>query len=272
MNHPGPGDRHAQDAAAKIRSETALVPRAAIVLGSGLGPSVDAIEVEAEVDYPSLPGFPPPAVPGHAGTLRLGRLAGVPVAAFLGRVHFYEGYPMSLVTLPTRLAAELGAEVLLVTAAVGGLDPELEPGTLVVGVDHLNMLGENPLRGWRDAEGHPPFVDMHEAYDAELAERAVAAIEAVGARAARGIYAASAGPTFETPAETEFLRGAGATVVGMSVVPEVSAGRALGMRCVGIFCVTNRVGAGVTHQEVMSVAGRTAAPLGLAMERLLAEV
>jgi purine-nucleoside phosphorylase len=249
-----------------------VTPAAAVVLGSGLGPALDGMTVEAEIQYPSIPGFPRISVPGHAGRLALGSFAGVPVAAFRGRVHYYEGHPMATVTLPTRLAAELGARVLVATAAVGSLDPMLEEGTLVVGSDHLNFLGENPLRGWRDERGWPAFVDIANAYDASLAERALVAAEEVGLPATRGVYAAVAGPSFETRAEMEFLRASGATVVGMSVVPEVVAARALGLRCVGMFCVTNRVGEGVSHEEVMAVGARVAEPLGRVLERVLSEI
>jgi purine-nucleoside phosphorylase len=167
---PGPGDDLAERGAARIREATDLTPRTAIILGSGLGSAVDAMEVESERPYAELPGFPAPSVPGHAGRVRLGTLAGVPVVAFLGRIHFYEGHPMELVTLPVRLAAALGARTLVATAAVGALDTALAPGTLVVGQDHLSFLGQNPLRGWRGGDGGPPFVNPEQAYDRELAE------------------------------------------------------------------------------------------------------
>lgn len=269
---PGPGDDLADRGAAAVGALTALEPRAAIVLGSGLGPAVDGMEVEAEVPYDRLPGFPPAAVPGHAGRLRLGRLGGVPAAAFLGRVHFYEGHPMSLVTLPTRLAAALGARAIVVTAAVGALDGDLRPGTMVVGADHINFLGENPLRGWRDAEGRPVFVDMNRPYDADLSRVAEAAGGEAGLAVARGVYAAMPGPTYETPAEQDFLRRSGATVVGMSVVPEAAAAAALGLRCVGLFCVTNVVGEAVTHEDVTRVAAGFSEPLGSVLERVLERV
>lgn len=268
----GPGDRFAEEAAAHVRAAIESVPRAAIVLGSGLGKAAEEIDGNAEFAFTDLPGFPAPTVPGHAGRLVIGTLAGVPVAAFLGRVHFYEGHPMSLVTLPTRLAAALGARVLIATAAVGGLDPSLPTGSLVVGEDHLSFLGENPLRGWRDAEGRPPFVNPAEAYDRDLAEAALKAAADLGLPAARGVYAASAGPTYETPMEIEYLRGAGATVVGMSVVPEVSAAAALGLRFLGLYCVTNTAGPGTTHVEVEEVASAFAVKLAQVLERVLPEI
>jgi purine-nucleoside phosphorylase len=267
-----PPDDRAPEAAEKVRAAADVKPQVAVILGSGLGSAVDAMDREAEISYQDLPGFPPPTVPGHAGRLVLGALAGVPVAAFLGRVHYYEGHPMSVVTLPARLAATLGARTLIATAAVGALDASLAPGSLVVGSDHLNFLGQNPLRGWRDAQGRPPFVDMTTVYDEALAARALKVAEEVGLPAARGVYAAMPGPTYETPAETEFLRRAGATVVGMSTVPEATVAAALRMRCLGLFCVTNVVGAAVDHHEVTDVAGGFAGRLGDLLARLLPEI
>jgi purine-nucleoside phosphorylase len=177
-----------------------------------------------------------------------------------------------VVTMPARLAAALGAGTLIATAAVGALDGSLGPGWLVVGSDHMNFLGENPLRGWRDAEGRPPFVDMTAAYDASLAARAIGIAEDLGLPAARGVYAALPGPTYETPAETEFLRRAGASVVGMSTVPEATVAAALGMRCLGLFCVTNVVGEAFDHHEVTEVAGAFAGRLGNLLARLVPEL
>ena len=271
MSAAPPEDR-AAEAGEAVRAATDLRPAVAIILGSGLGPAVERMERSTELSYADLPGFPPPSVPGHVGRLALGTLAGVPVAAFLGRVHYYEGHPMSVVTLPARLAAALGAGTLIATAAVGGLDPSLEPGSLVVGSDHLNFLGENPLRGWRDPEGRPPFVDMTHAYDRALAGQALARAQEIGLPADRGVYAAMPGPTYETPAELEFLRRSGATVVGMSMVPEATVAAALGMRCLGLFCVTNVVGEAVDHHEVTDVAGRFAGRLGDLLARLLPEI
>jgi purine-nucleoside phosphorylase len=265
----GPGDELAERGAARVRATTPLVPRVAVILGSGLGGAVDSMTVEADVAFTDLPGFPRPTVPGHAGRLRLGTLAGVPIAAFLGRVHFYEGYPMELVTLPARLAAALHARTLVATAAVGGLDPALRPGTLVVGEDHLNFLGENPLRGWRGQDGTPTFVNPASAYDGELAAAALQAARDVELEAVPGVYAAAAGPTYETPVEISYLRSAGATVVGMSVVPEVCAAAALGLRFLGLYCVTNTAGPGTSHEEVGKVAGTFAALLARVLEHIL---
>lgn len=266
---PGPGDDLAERCAVVVRRATSLEPRAVVVLGSGLGDAVSGMDVEADIPFAELPGFPPPTVPGHAGRLLVGTLAGVPVAAFRGRIHFYEGHPMELVTLPARMGAELGARTLVATAAVGGLDASLRPGTLVIGEDHLNFLGQNPVRGWTGLDGGPPFVNPSAAYDRGLADAARDAAREAGLPAVGGVYAAEAGPTYETPAEIGYLRGAGATVVGMSVVPEVCAAAALGMRFLGLYCVTNTAGPGTHHDEVKEVAGRFAAALARVLERVL---
>ena len=251
---PGPPDTLAEEAAAVVRGRTAARPAAGIILGSGLGEALRDIDEEAALSYEDLPGFPEPTVPGHAGKLVLGRLAGVPVAAFLGRIHFYEGHPLQLCGLPVRLARHLGARTMVLTASVGGLAPDLLPGTLVVGSDHLNFQGQNPLRAWRRPDGSPVFLDVSEVYDPELADLAYAEAEALGVPVARGVYAAMQGPTYETPAEIAFLRNSGASVVGMSVVPEAFPARALGMRVVGLFSVTNAVGVHVDHVDVVRVA------------------
>src|SRR5205807_4010573 len=170
---PGPGDRLPEEAAAVIRERTLIAPDVAVILGSGLGPVVTEMEEDAEIAFDGLPGFPQPSVPGHPGRLVIGTLDGVPAAAFVGRIHYYEGHPMSLCTLPVRVASMLRAHTVVVTAAVGGLDPSLAAGDLVVATDHLNLMGDNPLRGWRLPDGTPPFTDLTAVYDPELAGAAV---------------------------------------------------------------------------------------------------
>lgn len=265
-----PNDNETERALDAIRAAAGPAPEVALIMGSGLGGAVSGIETEAEIPYADIPGFPEPTVPGHAGRLVLGRLSGVPVAAFLGRIHFYEGHPMHLVTLPTRLTAAMGVGTLISTGAVGGVDPLLEAGSLVVGADHINLLGENPLRGWTDAEGRPPFVDLTNAYDPQLAELALSCAAELGIPSTSGVYAAMPGPSYETPTEIEFLHRAGATVVGMSTVPEAIAAAALGLRFVGLFCVTNVVGVEpVEHRDVTETAGRFAERLGELLTMML---
>lgn len=268
---PGPGDALADEAAEFVRGRSALRPEVAIVLGSGLGAATANLREEVSFPFEEVPGFPRPTVPGHAGTLVLGELAGVPVAVFRGRIHFYEGNDLSVCALPVRLARLLGAGTAILTAASGGIAEGLTTGHVVVGTDHLNFLGQSPLRGWRRPDGSPPFVDMVNAYDPALADLAVAAADRLGVPVARGVYAAMPGPMYETPAEWAYLRTAGASVVGMSVVPEAVPARALGMRVLGLFFVTNQVGVPVAHEDVVRVSDEMAGAVGAVIEDVLAK-
>jgi purine-nucleoside phosphorylase len=266
---PGPGDRLPEEAAAVIRERSTVVPDVVVILGSGLGPVAGEMEEDAEISFDGLPGFPQPSVPGHPGRLVMGALGGVPAAVFVGRIHYYEGHPMSLCTLPVRVASLLRAHTIVLTAAVGALDPRLGAGNLVVATDHLNFMGDDPLRGWRRPDGTPPFTDLTAVYDPGLSEAALAEGGSLGLPMARGVYAAVTGPSYETRAEIELLRRAGATVVGMSVVPEAIAAAALGMRVLGLFVVTNATGAGtLDHQDVVRVAADAAGGLGRLLSRM----
>jgi len=266
---PSPGDDLPARGAEIVRARTQLVPSVGLVLGSGLGPAIeDDLEIEASFAFTDLPGFPPPGVPGHAGTLSLGRFAGVAVAAFSGRVHYYEGHGMDVPALLPRLAHDLGAETMVLTAAVGGLEPGVDAGIVVVLRDHLNMMGSAPLRAWRYPDGTPAFINTEEVYDREIVDLAVERADALGIRAADGVYAAMSGPAYETPTEVAMLRRLGATVVGMSMVPEALPAVALGMRVLGICSLTNAFGEHVTHEEVVRVSNETA----LAVGRLLVDL
>ena len=266
---PGPGDRLPEEAAAVIRERTEVAPTWALVLGSGLGPAVDDMAADAEISFEGLPGFPAPSVPGHPGRLEMGRLGGTPLAAFVGRIHYYEGHALSACTLPVRVARELGAHTIVLTAAVGALSAELSPGDLVVASDHLNLMGDNALRGWRGPDGTPAFVDLSAVYDPDLVALAVREAGALGVGVTPGIYAAVPGPSYETPAEVEGLRRAGATVVGMSVVPEAVAAAALGMRVLGLFVVTNATGGEtLDHRDVLLTASAAAGGLGRLLTRM----
>jgi purine-nucleoside phosphorylase len=266
---PGPDDRLPEEAAAVIRERTKVVPTWAVLLGSGLGPAVAGLDPDVEIPFDVLPGFPPPSVPGHPGRLTVGTLGGIPSAAFIGRIHFYEGHSLSLCTLPVRLSRVLGAHTIVLTAAVGGLSADLALGDLVVASDHVNAMGANPLRGWRKPDGSPPFVDLTAVYDSDLAALAVSEGAELGMTVTPGVYAAVPGPTYETPAEVEALRRAGATVVGMSVVPEAIAAVALGMRVLGLFVVTNATGGeALDHQDVLLRASEAADGLGRLLTRM----
>jgi inosine/guanosine/xanthosine phosphorylase family protein len=248
---PGDAWRSATEAARERLPER---PVAALVLGSGLDGVADAIDVETEIPYEELPGFPQPTVPGHRGRVAFGRAEGVPVLVFRGRIHLYEGHGAAASALPSVLAWALGARAIVLTAAVGSLVANIRPGSLAVCADHINLLREDVLRGWTREDGSPAFVDLSAVYDAELADVAVA-----GAGLERAVYAAVPGPSFETRAEAEYLRRIGATVVGMSLVPEAVPARALDLRVLGLLSVANAVGVEVSHDAVLE-AGREGAP------------
>ena len=271
---PSPGDGVEVGIVRAIRERTDMQPVAGVVLGSGLGDAITVARERAgsgepvEIAYAELPGFPPPTVPGHSGKLWLGTIGERTVAIFQGRIHFYEGHPMPLASITTRVSHALGARTMVLSAAVGGLDPSLGAGSMVVVRDHLNLMGINPLTGWRYPDGSPAFVDVSGVYDAALSDAALKILRDHDTPASDGVYAAMAGPSYETPAETEMLRRIGATVVGMSTVPEAVAARALGMRVLGLSFVTNAAGGAVSHEEVL-LASKTAAE---AIGRLVAEL
>ena len=242
-------------AAALIRPLAAASPAVAIVLGSGLGAGLGGdLAVEGEIGFQELPGFPGSTVPGHAGRVLCGTMGGAPVVVFSGRIHFYEGHGIAATTLIPRVAAALGVRTIVLTNAAGGLDPSLRPGQLMLIDDHLNWMGVNPLTGWRMEDGSPAFVDLSHVYDPGLLEAAREAADAAGVPVTAGVYAAAAGPSYETPAEVRALAGMGARAVGMSTVPEAVASAALGLRVLGISLITNLAGHEATHQQVLAAA------------------
>jgi purine-nucleoside phosphorylase len=192
----------------------------------------------------------------------LGTLSGVPVAAFAGRFHLYEGHAPDVPALLPRLAHALGARTMVLTAAVGGLVPELAAGTAVLVRDHLNLMGTPPVAGWRSTDGTPAFVNTQAIYDPALRAIALECAADLGISATEAVYAAMRGPAYETPAEVEMLRRLGGTVVGMSMVPESLPAHALGLRVLGICSLTNAYGDHVTHEEVLRVSATTAAAIG----------
>ncbi len=227
------------DAVAAVRARCGLVPRVGIILGTGLGALADELDVEAVIPYAEVDGLLVSTVESHSGRLSLGRLEGTAVVVMQGRFHRYEGYSLREVTFPVRLMKRLGAEVLVVSAACGGMNPMWEPGDLVLLDDHINLLGDDPLVGPNDDDFGPRFPDMSEPYDGELREWALEAALARGIPLRRGVYVAVTGPNLETRAEYRMLRGMGADVVGMSTVPEVIVARHAGMRVLGISIITD---------------------------------
>ncbi|MFZ5623010.1 MAG: purine-nucleoside phosphorylase [Gemmatimonadota bacterium] len=228
------------EAAAFIRGRTALRPRVALILGTGLGGLATEIAVDTAIPYPELPGFPVSTVESHAGRLLLGHLGGVPVVAMQGRFHRYEGYDLQRVTFPVRVMRALGAGTLVVSNASGGMHPLWAPGDLVLLSDHINLLGDNPLIGPNDERLGPRFPDMSDPYDASLRALARATALELGIPLREGVYVAVPGPNLETRAEYRMLRTLGADVVGMSTVPEVIVAVHGGMRVLGFSIITDQ--------------------------------
>jgi len=241
-----------------VRARVSLAPQVAIILGSGLGALAGEVRADAVVPYAEIPGFPRSTVEGHAGNLLVGRLEGRAVAVMQGRAHFYEGYSLADVVFPVRVIRALGARVLLVSNAAGGINRLWSSGDLMIIADHINFMGSNPLMGPNDPDLGPRFPDMSQAYEPDLIALAERAALAEGIAIRKGVYAGVHGPSYETPAELRMLRGWGADAVGMSTVPEVIAARHMGMRVLGITAITDMATGEqiktVTHEDVMAVA------------------
>jgi purine-nucleoside phosphorylase len=248
----------AEAAAQFIFSRTELRPKIAVVLGSGLGTFADEFANATKIPYAEIPHFPRSTAIGHAGQLVVGNVDGIAVAGMQGRVHLYEGYSVKEVTFPIRVFARMGVKAVILTNAAGGI--KFTQGRLVVISDHINLQGVNPLTGNNDERFGQRFPDMSTAYDKRFREMAVGQGNRLGIGIDEGVYAALAGPSYETPAEIRYLRKIGADLVGMSTVPEVIAARHSELRVLGISCVTNAA-AGIldqplNHREVLETAAR----------------
>jgi purine-nucleoside phosphorylase len=249
-----------------VRARLKVRPRLGLILGTGLGGLAQAVQEAVVIPYHELPDWPVSTVAGHAGQLVAGRLEGQAVVVMQGRIHYYEGYNMAEVTLPVRMLQRLGIEILVVTNAAGAINPEFQPGEVMLIVDNLNlaaMAGLNPLIGPNLDEFGPRFPDMSQAYDRALCDLARRAAKENRVLLREGVYAGLSGPSFETPADLRFLRIAGADAVGMSTVPEVIAARHGGTRVLGFSGISNKAnldGTTVTsHQEVLE-AGKVILP------------
>lgn len=247
-------------AAKFILSKTKLRPRVALVLGSGLGAFGDTLADATRIPYEKIPGFPRSTAIGHAGRIVIGRTDNVAVAAMQGRAHFYEGYSAKEVVFPMRVFARMGIRSAILTNAAGGINEDLNQGALVILRDHLNLQGTNPLIGPNDERFGPRFPDMTQAYWKAYRDVAIAEAKRLGIEIHEGVYAALSGPSYETPAEIRYLRTVGADLVGMSTVPEVIVASHMGIRVLGISCVTN-MAAGIldrpiNHQEVIDTGER----------------
>jgi purine-nucleoside phosphorylase len=228
-----------QEASQAIQKRWSGKPKVGIILGTGLGALTEDIDAEARISYQEIPHFPHSTVTSHAGRLVCGRLAGKPVLAMEGRFHYYEGYSLQQITLPVRVMRALGCEVLVVSNACGGMNPQFDKGDLMIIEDHINLIGDNPLIGKNDDRLGPRFPDMCWPYDRELIAltQRVALDEKIPCH--KGIFVAVSGPNLETRAEYRFLRGIGADVVGMSTVPEVIVGVHCGLRNLGLSVITD---------------------------------
>ncbi len=247
-----------------VREKTDFVPDVALVLGSGLGNYADNIKIETEISYSDIPGFPVSTVPGHAGKFIFGYVDNVKVVCMKGRVHFYEGYDVTDAVLPARLMKMLGAKILFLTNAAGGLGEGFKAGDLMLINDHVSIFAPNPLIGPNVDELGPRFADMSEVYDKDLQEVIRNAAKAEGIDLKEGVYCQLTGPSFESPAEIRLLGKLGVSAVGMSTVIEAIAANHMGMRICGVSCISN-LAAGISdqplcHEEVQEAADK-AAPL-----------
>ncbi|HEY1169630.1 MAG TPA: purine-nucleoside phosphorylase [Candidatus Limnocylindrales bacterium] len=261
---------------AAVRDRTAIRPEVGLVLGSGLGGVADALDLETEVTFENLPGWPGPTAPGHAGKLLFGRLSGVPVVVQQGRFHLYEGHSAGFVVQPVLLMNGLGARTVVLTNAAGGVNPGYGAGTLMVIADHLNLTARSPLFGPNSPEIGPRFPDMTEVWDADLRVRLQAAAKAEGVVLAEGVYACLLGPSYETPGEVRMLARLGADAVGMSTALEAVAARWAGMKVCGVSLVTNPgaglSGVALSHAEVLAAAASAGPRLARVLIRFIGDL
>ncbi len=267
---------HVAAAATFIRAQSPIPPKAAVVLGSGLGDFASRPANGVSIPYEQIPHWPAAKVIGHEGRLVLGDIAGRPVAVLAGRAHFYEGHDLRTVTFATRVMGMLGVKTLVLTNAAGGVNTRFKPGSLMLIDDHINLMGSNPLIGPNDQRFGSRFPDMTEVYSQRLRGVAEEAAATLGLTLEHGVYVAWHGPSYETPAEIRFLRMIGADAIGMSTVPEAIVARHMGIDVLGISCITN-FAAGVlpqplNHEEVLETARRVREKFIGLLEAILARV
>lgn len=264
-----------KDTASFIRAQILVEPEVGIILGTGLGGLADEIEVEKELSYDEIPNFPISTVEGHQGKLIFGKLAGKNVVAMRGRFHFYEGYDITQVVFPVRVMRELGVKTLFVSNASGGVNPNFEIGDLMIITDHINLL-PNVLIGKHYPEYGARFVDMSSAYSPELIQKSEIIAAQLGIPVQKGIYTATTGPTFETPAEYNYFRIIGSDTVGMSTVPEVIVARQMGIPCFAMSIITDLGVPGkiveISHEEVQVVASKAEKKMTRIFKKMIAEL
>jgi purine-nucleoside phosphorylase len=250
-----------------------VIPGTALILGSGLGAWLDPAQIRFRAAYADIPGFPVSTVLGHAGALLLADLNGVPILVFSGRFHLYEGYSLQEVTLAVRCLGLMGVTNVILTNAAGALNPLFNTGGLMLLTDHINMMGANPLAGPNEDVWGPRFPDMSQVYCPVLRDKALTAAQACGQRVERGVYAAVAGPSLETPAETRMYRILGADAIGMSTVPEAIVAHHMGLKILGVSCLTNKnlpdCMAATSHEEILAQARQSSAALGELLTALI---
>jgi len=263
----------AQSAVDWIKKNCSVTPETALVLGSGLGKWIKPECIQQSIPYSDIPGFPISTVEGHAGALLVAKIKDVPVFVFSGRFHLYEGYSPQEVTLPIVCLGLLGARNLILTNAAGALNPLFATGGLMLLTDHINMTGSNPLTGRNVDAWGPRFPDMSQVYCPSLREQAMQCALTLGQRLEQGVYVAVAGPSLETPAETRMFRIMGADAIGMSTVPEAITAHHMGMKVLGLSCLTNKnlpdCMAQTSHAEILSQANASADALGLLLSVLI---
>jgi len=268
----GVGWKALEETIAYIRQRSTLAPVIGVILGSGLGEAAAFLDVETSISYEEMPHFPPSRVEGHAGRLLLGSHAGRGIAAMQGRYHLYEGLTAAEVTYPVRVMGALGVRSLIVTTAAGGIHPDLSAGDLMLITDHINLTGSNPLVG---VVGPRMFVDMVHAYAPDHMALAERIARDLGISIRRGVHVAVTGPSYETPAEIRMCRALGADSVSMSLVPEVIVARSLGMKVLGLACITNKAAGHrgkIGHADVLAAARQAAERLRQILERFCAEL
>ena len=276
MPHSSAEYDHIEQAAAHIRARCGAVPDTAIVLGSGLGDFADRLLDAMSTPYGDLPHWPASTVIGHSGTLVIGNRGARRVAALAGRAHLYEGHDLATVVFAVRVMGRLGVKQVILTNAAGGINTGFAQGALMIIDDHINLLGSNPLIGPNDERLGVRFPDMSEVYSSRMRRIADEAAAAAGIPLAHGVYVATHGPSYETPAEIRYFRTIGADAVGMSTVPEAIAARHMGIEVLGISCITN-MAAGVlpgpvNHDEVMDTARRVRGSFIALLEGILARL
>ncbi|HEU0034676.1 MAG TPA: purine-nucleoside phosphorylase [Kofleriaceae bacterium] len=263
-------------AAQVVRERTDFVPKIGLILGSGLGAYADGFHKAIAIDYGDIPHFPRSHVAGHKGRLVLGERSGACCVAMQGRVHMYEGHSAATVAFPARVLIALGARIVIVTNAAGGLNPSWPPGTLMLIRDHIDMLRDHALRGPNDDRLGTRFPDMTKAYAPELRALVKDAARERGIALQEGVYVAMPGPVYETPAEVKMLQTLGADATGMSTVPEVCVARHMGARVIGISCITNQAagitGAELSHDEVTETANRVRTTFTDLLDAILARL